>query len=73
MELLIILLLALLVFGPNHLPGLARDVGLMVGRVRGFARNLSRQVEQELAAEELRKAMTSAHESVVSARSERRG
>jgi sec-independent protein translocase protein TatB len=72
MELLVILLLALLVFGPNHLPGLARNVGLMVGRVRGFVRNLSQQVEREMAAEELRKAVTSTRDSVVSDPSGRR-
>jgi len=73
MELLVILLLALLVFGPNQLPGLARNVGLLVGRVRGFARNLGRQVERELAAEELRKAVASARESVVSSPARRGG
>ncbi|HSC47428.1 MAG TPA: twin-arginine translocase TatA/TatE family subunit, partial [Gammaproteobacteria bacterium] len=36
MELVVILLLALLVFGPTHLPGLARNLGLWTGRVRGF-------------------------------------
>jgi len=73
MELIVILLLALLVFGPNQLPGLARNAGLLVGRVRGFARNLSRQVEREMAAEELRKAVASAHDSVVSVPSKRGG
>jgi len=73
MELLVILLLALLVFGPNQLPGLARNVGLMVGRVRGFARNLGQQVEREMAAEDLRKAVASAREGVVSNLPKRRG
>ena len=72
MELLVILLLALLVFGPNHLPGLARNAGLWVGRARGFARNLSQQVEREMAAEELRKSVILARDSAVSDPSGRR-
>jgi sec-independent protein translocase protein TatB len=59
-ELLVILLLALVVFGPDRLPGLARNAGLWIGRARGFTRKLGQQVERELAAEELRKAVAMA-------------
>lgn len=55
-ELALIFVLALVVFGPERLPGLARSVGLWVGRARAVVRNLSDQIQRELAAEELRKA-----------------
>jgi sec-independent protein translocase protein TatB len=62
LELLVILLLALVVFGPGHLPQLARTLGLWTGRVRGLLGDLNRQLERELAADEMRKAMTMARE-----------
>ena len=55
-ELALIFVLALVVFGPERLPGLARTVGLWVGRARAVVRNLGAQIERELEAEDLRKA-----------------
>ncbi|HEX5340321.1 MAG TPA: Sec-independent protein translocase protein TatB [Gammaproteobacteria bacterium] len=54
-ELALIFVLALIVFGPERLPGLARTMGLWIGRARAVLRNLSNQLERELAADELRK------------------
>ncbi|HET7921940.1 MAG TPA: Sec-independent protein translocase protein TatB [Gammaproteobacteria bacterium] len=54
-ELALIFVLALVVFGPERLPGLARSIGLWVGRARAILRNLGAQIEHELEAEELRK------------------
>lgn len=65
MEILFILLLALVVFGPERLPGLARSAGRWLGRTRRFSSDLRRQVEKELAEEELRKAVVMARESAV--------
>jgi sec-independent protein translocase protein TatB len=65
-ELVVILLLALIVFGPTHLPGLARNLGLWTGRLRGFLSHMKQQVERELAAEEMRKTVAMARESVAS-------
>ena len=55
-ELALIFVLALVVFGPERLPGVARSIGLWIGRARAIVRNLSEQLERELAAEEMRKA-----------------
>lgn len=55
-ELSLIFLLALIVFGPERLPGLARTVGLWVGKARSVMRNFNEQIERELAAEEMRRA-----------------
>jgi len=63
MEILLILLLALVVFGPERLPGLARGLGRWIGRARRFSSDLRRQVEKELAEEELRKAVSMARDS----------
>jgi sec-independent protein translocase protein TatB len=63
-ELAVIFVLALLVFGPERLPGLARTIGLWVGRARGVMRHLSEQIEHELAAEEMRKAANSVRQTL---------
>ena len=63
-ELSLIFVLALVVFGPERLPGLARSVGLWVGRARAMFRNFNEQLERELAAEEMRRAASAARKSV---------
>ncbi len=68
-ELSLIFVLALVVFGPERLPGLARSVGLWVGRARAVMRNFNEQIERELAAEEMRRAASAARESVEGAAS----
>lgn len=59
-ELALIFIIALVVFGPERLPAVARTVGLWIGRARAMVRNLSDQLERELAAEEMRKAAADA-------------
>ncbi|MGH8335883.1 MAG: Sec-independent protein translocase protein TatB [Gammaproteobacteria bacterium] len=63
-ELALVFVLALVVFGPERLPGLARTVGLWVGRARAVVRKLTEQIEQEVAAEEMRKAANSVRQAV---------
>lgn len=53
-ELALIGLIALLVFGPERLPEVARTAGLWVSRIRRFVANVKRDVEQEIRAEELK-------------------
>ncbi|OOG22967.1 twin arginine-targeting protein translocase TatB [Thioalkalivibrio denitrificans] len=54
-EILIILLVALLVVGPDRLPGLAREAGLWVRKMRSFVSSVRSDIEQEFQTEELRK------------------
>lgn len=47
-EILVILVLALIVLGPQRLPGVVRRVGRWVGRARAMARQFQDQLEEEL-------------------------
>lgn len=54
LEMLVIAVIALVVLGPERLPGFIRTVGLMIGRMkRGFA-DVRAQVEREIGADEIR-------------------
>jgi sec-independent protein translocase protein TatB len=52
-EIILILGLALLVLGPEKLPGLAQKIGRWTGRARAMARQLHAQLEHEVTLEEL--------------------
>jgi Tat protein translocase TatB subunit len=54
-EIVLILGLALLVLGPEKLPGLVSKVGRWTGRARSMARQLRMQLEHEVTLEELAK------------------
>ena len=47
-EILVILVLALIVLGPERLPGVVRKVGRWVGRARAMARQFQEQLEEEV-------------------------
>ncbi len=46
-ELLLLLLLAFVVFGPKHLPTLARKAGKLVGEWRKLTRDLEKTIRDE--------------------------
>lgn len=52
-EILLILAIALLVLGPEKLPGLAEKVGRWTGRARAMARQLRTQLEHEVTMDEM--------------------
>ncbi|MEE9423125.1 MAG: Sec-independent protein translocase protein TatB [Gammaproteobacteria bacterium] len=56
-ELAVIMVVALLVVGPERLPKLARTVGLWVGKGRRFVQTVKADVDRELAADELKKTL----------------
>lgn len=55
-ELVLIGIIALLVFGPDKLPGLARNVGLWTGRIKRMVNSVQHDFQREIAkAEELQR------------------
>ncbi len=56
-ELMLIAVIALLVVGPERLPGLARSAGLWMGKLRRFIQTVKQDINQELAAEELQRTL----------------
>jgi sec-independent protein translocase protein TatB len=54
-KILLLMVLALVVLGPEKLPKLAADIGRWVGRARGMARQLTQQLEQEVRVDQLLK------------------
>ncbi len=53
-EITLILIIALLVVGPERLPELVRTVGLWVGRARRFIASVKADIDRELQTDELR-------------------
>jgi len=53
-ELTIILIVILLLVGPERLPSLARQAGLWIGKARRVVNNLRSDIEREIQAEELK-------------------
>ncbi len=56
-ELVMVAVIALLVSGPDKLPGVARTAGKWVGRARRFVGDVKTDIDRELKQEELRKAL----------------
>lgn len=56
-ELVVVLVVALLVVGPERLPQVARTAGLWIGRLRRMADGMREEIRRELEAEELKKGL----------------
>ena len=56
-ELGVILIVGLIVIGPDKLPGIARSAGKWVGKARYFISSVKQDVQKELRAEELKQAI----------------
>ncbi|MFB8830905.1 Sec-independent protein translocase protein TatB [Azotobacter sp. CWF10] len=54
-ELLLVGLVALLVLGPERLPGAARTAGLWIGRLKRSFSAIRTEVEREIGADEIRR------------------
>jgi len=57
-ELLLVGLVALLVLGPERLPGAARTAGLWIGRLKRSFNAIKQEVEREIGADEIRRNCT---------------
>jgi len=61
-EILLIGVVALLVVGPERLPGVARTAGIWVGRARRFVASVKTDIDREVRSEELRKILDTQNE-----------
>lgn len=71
-ELLVVAIVALLVLGPERLPGAARFAGLWVRRARAQWYSVKAELESELADEELKRGLQRAQDELRTAREELR-
>lgn len=56
-EVIFIMIITLLVVGPERLPKVARTAGLWMGKIRGFVTSVKADIDKELATEELKRAL----------------
>jgi sec-independent protein translocase protein TatB len=54
-EIALILVIALLVVGPEKLPGVARTLGLWLGKARRFVASVKADIDRELQTEEIKR------------------
>jgi sec-independent protein translocase protein TatB len=54
-ELLVIGVVALIVIGPQKLPGVARTIGHLIGRMQRYVADVKADINREIELEELRK------------------
>ncbi|MEZ5454154.1 MAG: Sec-independent protein translocase protein TatB [Thiothrix sp.] len=64
LEMLVVGVIALLVIGPERLPGLARKAGRLVGKVRAFVATTRADIERELRTEEMRSMLNKQEEEI---------
>lgn len=60
-ELLLCFIVALVVLGPERLPGIARGLGRWTGQARSYVRNLTAELERESQVAEFKKQVSDAH------------
>jgi len=64
LEMLVIGVIALLVVGPERLPGVATKAGKMVGKMKAFIATTREDIEKELRAEELQNMLSKQKEEI---------
>ncbi|SDZ83234.1 MAG: Sec-independent protein translocase protein TatB [Candidatus Thiothrix putei] len=67
-EMLVVGVIALLVIGPERLPGLARKAGRLLGKARAFIATTRTDIERELRTEEMRSMLSKQEEEIRSLR-----
>jgi len=56
-ELMVIMVVALLVIGPDKLPGIARTLGRWTGKARVYITNVKNEIDREMRLQELQEMM----------------
>ncbi len=65
-ELLVIGMVALLVIGPEKLPGVARTVGALLGRMQRYVNDVKADINREIELDELKKLQTTVQDAAKS-------
>lgn len=63
-ELAVIAVIGLIVLGPERLPVVARTLGRLIGRARGYVRTISSELEREIRIDEVRDEVRRAREEI---------
>lgn len=53
-EVIVILVVALIVFGPERLPSLAQKIGRLIGKARMMSNDLKQELDEQLKHEQLK-------------------
>ena len=53
-ELILVMVVALLVVGPERLPGVARQAGMWIGKAKRFVNSVRSDIEREIRSDELK-------------------
>jgi sec-independent protein translocase protein TatB len=69
-EIALIAVVALLVLGPERLPGVARTLGALVRRARASWASVKTEIERELAAEDIKRNLDEARRAAADVRGE---
>ena len=64
LELLVIGVIALLVVGPERLPGLASQAGKFIGKMKAFIANTREDIEKEIRADEMQSMLAQQKEEI---------
>jgi len=56
-EMLLVGLIALLVFGPERLPKVAREAGLWIRKARAMASSVKQEIDREMQLQDMKEAM----------------
>jgi len=64
LEMLIVGIIALIVVGPERLPGVAAKAGKMVGKMKAFVANTKEDIEKEIRADEMRSMLNEQKEEI---------
>ena len=63
-EIVLIGIIALIIIGPERLPGVARNVGLWVGKMQRFVAGVKSDIANELQTDELRSMLSSQEDQI---------
>lgn len=64
-EIIVIVVVALIVIGPEKLPKLARTYGLLYGRVQRYVSGIKQDMEREVALDQMKKATAEAQQKLL--------